>query len=180
MSRSGRHTKYYEFLGVPSTATQDEIRRAYRKLAAKLHPDKSTGNKEKFQELQNIYEILGDEEKRNLYDTYGEEGIKKGVVYERPEAFNQQDLFDLFNQHGNGFFFEFGNGFGGHQRFRRRRQARDENEEPIHRPNAMFAQLLPLIVIFIVYILPYLFESVRMFFILDTFIFFRKNFRILY
>ena len=163
MSRSGRHTKYYEFLGVPSTATQDEIRRAYRKLAAKLHPDKSTGNKEKFQELQNIYEILGDEEKRNLYDTYGEEGIKKGVVYERPEAFNQQDLFDLFNQHGNGFFFEFGNGFGGNQRFRRRRQARDENEEPIHRPNAMFAQLLPLLVIFIVYILPYLFESVRIF-----------------
>lgn len=154
-----RHTKYYDFLGVPTTSTPEEIRRAYRKLAAKLHPDKSTGNKEKFQELQNIYEILSDEEKRNLYDTYGEEGIRKGVVYERPEGFNQHDLFDLFNQNGNGFFFEFNNGFGGHQRFRRRRNNND-NEEPLHRPNAMFAQILPLLVIFIVYILPYLFESV--------------------
>merc|ERR1712018_490092 len=55
----------------------DEIRKAYRKLALKKHPDRG-GDKEEFAELQNAYEVLFDKEKRDIYDKYGEEGLKDG------------------------------------------------------------------------------------------------------
>jgi DnaJ family protein A protein 2 len=71
-------TKYYEIIGVTKTASQDEIRKHYRKLAAKLHPDKG-GDKDKFSELQNAYEVLSDPKKKEVYDTYGEEGLKEGM-----------------------------------------------------------------------------------------------------
>jgi curved DNA-binding protein len=65
---------YYQLLGLPKTATQDEIKKAFRKLAAKHHPDKNPGNKaaeEKFKEINEAYTVLSDEEKRRFYDQYG-------------------------------------------------------------------------------------------------------------
>ena len=84
-------THYYEILGVPKTATQEEIRKAYRKLVKIKHPDKG-GNEQEFQELQTAYDILSDENKRKVYDEYGEEGIKEGIS-NAPE----NDFFNLFN-----------------------------------------------------------------------------------
>jgi curved DNA-binding protein len=65
---------YYNLLGVPKTATQKEIKSAFRKLAAKHHPDKNPGDKkaeEKFKEINEAYTVLSDEEKRKFYDQYG-------------------------------------------------------------------------------------------------------------
>jgi len=61
------NSKYYELMGVEKNATMDEIKKAFRKLALKNHPDRG-GDKEKFQELQNAYEVLSDKEKRDIYD----------------------------------------------------------------------------------------------------------------
>lgn len=70
---------YYEVLGVSKTATQDEIRKAYRRLAGKYHPDRNIDNKEeaeeKFKEVQKAYEVLFDEERRKMYDQFGHAGV---------------------------------------------------------------------------------------------------------
>ena len=71
------NTTFYKRLGVEKTATYDEIRKAFRKLALKKHPDRG-GDKEEFQELQSAYEVLSDKEKRDIYDKYGEDGLKEG------------------------------------------------------------------------------------------------------
>jgi DnaJ family protein A protein 2 len=75
--REVSNSKYYETLGVEKTASPDEIKKAFRKLAMKEHPDKG-GSIEKFQEIQEAYEVLSDKEKRDTYDKYGEEGLKEG------------------------------------------------------------------------------------------------------
>lgn len=70
---------YYDILGVPRNATQDDIKRAYRKLALKWHPDKNPDNKElaekKFKDIAEAYEVLSDAEKRETYDRYGKAGF---------------------------------------------------------------------------------------------------------
>lgn len=68
---------FYEVLGVPRTATADEIKRAHRKLAKEFHPDqnKSAGAPERFREAQEAYEVLSDEKKRSLYDQFGHAGL---------------------------------------------------------------------------------------------------------
>jgi len=71
------NSKMYETLGVEKNAGPDEIRKAYRKLAVKMHPDKG-GDPEKFKEIQKAYDILGDERKREIYDQAGEEGLENG------------------------------------------------------------------------------------------------------
>ncbi|XP_076907665.1 dnaJ protein ERDJ3B-like [Bidens hawaiensis] len=71
---------YYDILQVQKGASDDQIKRSYRKLALKYHPDKNQGNEEankKFAEINNAYEVLSNSEKRNIYDRYGEEGLKQ-------------------------------------------------------------------------------------------------------
>ncbi len=63
---------YYEILGISKSASSEEIKRAYRKLAHQYHPDKGQGNEEKFKQVNEAYQVLGNQEKRGQYDTYGQ------------------------------------------------------------------------------------------------------------
>ena len=67
---------YYDVLGVPKSATKEEIKNAYRRLALQYHPDrnKTPGSEEKFKEISEAYAVLSDDEKRRRYDTYGHVG----------------------------------------------------------------------------------------------------------
>merc|ERR1719265_2379496 len=67
-------TKFYKLLEVDKNATEPEIKKAYRKLAVKHHPDKG-GDPEKFKEITRAYEVLSDKDKREKYDRFGEDGI---------------------------------------------------------------------------------------------------------
>ena len=72
-------TDYYEILGVSQSASADEVKKAYRKIAMKYHPDRNQGDKEaeeKFKDAAEAYEVLGDLEKGKIYDRYGIEGLK--------------------------------------------------------------------------------------------------------
>ena len=62
---------YYEILGIPKTATEEEIKRAYRRLAHQYHPDKNGGDDKKFKEINGAYQILGNKEKKEQYDRFG-------------------------------------------------------------------------------------------------------------
>ncbi|KZV44153.1 hypothetical protein F511_26432 [Dorcoceras hygrometricum] len=88
---------YYDILQVPRGASDDQIKRAYRKLALKYHPDKNQGNEEankKFAEINNAYEVLSDGEKRDIYDKYGEDGLKQHAASGgRGGGMNIQDIF---------------------------------------------------------------------------------------
>ena len=114
---------YYEVLGVSKTATKDEIKKAYRKLAIENHPDKNPGDKaaeERFKEATEAYEVLSDDTKRKNYDSYGFAGVDNsqgfgGAAY--------RDFSDLFSG-GFGSIFEDLFGFGGgSSSFRSRSQA---------------------------------------------------------
>ena len=116
---------YYEVVGVSRTATEEEIKRAYRKLAVKYHPDKNPGDhsaEEKFKELGGAYEILMDAEKRAAYDRYGHAAFSQGQRG-RGAAGGGHDPFDIFREvfgqsggGGAGIFEQFfGNAQGGGQ-----------------------------------------------------------------
>jgi curved DNA-binding protein len=82
----------YGVLGVSKSAGGDEIKKAFRKLAAKLHPDKNPGSKDaeaKFKEVNHAYEVLGDEKKRALYDEFGEEALREGFDPERARQYKR-------------------------------------------------------------------------------------------
>ncbi|XP_075511464.1 dnaJ protein ERDJ3B-like [Primulina tabacum] len=93
---------YYDILQVPKGASDEQIKRAYRKLALKYHPDKNQGNEEankKFAEINNAYEVLSDGEKRGIYDRYGEEGLKQHAASGGRGGgggMNIQDIFSSF------------------------------------------------------------------------------------
>ena len=74
---------YYKILGITKSATDDEIKKAYRKLALKYHPDKNkaAGAEDKFKEVAEAYEVLSDKKKRDIFDQYGEEGLKVKINY---------------------------------------------------------------------------------------------------
>ncbi|KAM7276712.1 hypothetical protein ACFE04_018578 [Oxalis oulophora] len=92
---------YYDILQVPRGAPDEQIKRAYRKLALKYHPDKNQGNEEankKFADINNAYEVLSDGEKRKIYDRYGEEGLKQHAASGGGGGMgmNMQDIFSQF------------------------------------------------------------------------------------
>lgn len=104
---------YYEVLGLQKSATDDEIKKAYRKLAIKYHPDRNPGNKEaeeKFREATEAYEVLSDEKKRPLYDQYGFAGVDEQAGGGYSHAFH--DFSDIFGSM-DGFGDIFENFFGG-------------------------------------------------------------------
>lgn len=88
---------YYNSLGLEKTATDAEIKKAYRKLAVKHHPDKG-GDEEKFKEISLAYEVLSDSEKRKLYDQYGKEGLEEGGGGGQ----SAEDVFSMFFGGGRG------------------------------------------------------------------------------
>lgn len=127
---------YYHILGLSKTASQDEVKQAFRRLAHQYHPDKATGNEEKFKELNEAYQVLGNEEKRKQYDQFGatfdqQGGFGQGMGWEdfmkyargsassggsRGTNFDFGDLGDIF-----GDIF----GFGRQQRSSRQRRGED-------------------------------------------------------
>ena len=113
---------YYEVLGVSKTATPEEIKKAYRKLAIKYHPDKNPGDKaaeEKFKEAAEAYEVLSNEEKRQKYDQFGHsmgpqgfEGFGGGGGF-HSSGMSMEDIFSQFGDIFGGHFEFGGGGFGG-------------------------------------------------------------------
>lgn len=101
---------YYRILGVACGATEEEIKSAYRKMAKKYHPDAHPGNREceqKFREINEAYDTLGDPEKRKKYDAENSRGRAKAKAgSSRPEV-NYQDIYNRFN---NMFGFQTGTG----------------------------------------------------------------------
>jgi len=95
-----KETKLYDVLGVQPEATQPEIKKAYRKLALKYHPDKNPEGGEKFKEISAAFEVLSDDKKRETYNKYGEEGLKEGGG--GGEFHNPFDIFDMFFGGGGG------------------------------------------------------------------------------
>ena len=122
MTKLPEKRDYYEVLGVDKTATDKEIKKAYRKLARKYHPDvvgedEKEEATEKFKEISEAYAVLSDEDKRHRYDQFGHAGM---------EGFSQEDIFrnvnfeDIFQGFGGGglddIFDMFGFGSGSRSR----------------------------------------------------------------
>lgn len=121
---------YYDILSITRHADDAQIKRAYRKLALKYHPDKVTGTEKerqeaakKFAEINHAYETLSDAEKRRIYDHHGEEGLKQHAGQESGGRGGPANIFDFF----------FGGGFGG---------GRQEEEEQIPKGATVYVDLL--------------------------------------
>jgi molecular chaperone DnaJ len=111
---------YYEVLGVQRTATADDIKKSYRKLALQYHPDRNPGDKaaeDKFKEASEAYEVLSDQQKRATYDRFGHQGLS-GQGF---QGFS--DINDIFSSFGS--IFEDFFGFGGSNGGRRARRGAD-------------------------------------------------------
>ncbi|XP_051143119.1 dnaJ protein homolog ANJ1-like [Andrographis paniculata] len=114
--RKSDNSRYYEILGVPKTASPDDLKKAYKKAAIKNHPDKG-GDPEKFKELAHAYEVLSDPGKREIYDQYGEDALKEGMG----GGGGMHDPFDIFSSFFGGSPFG-----GGSSRGRRQRRGEDD------------------------------------------------------
>ena len=110
---------YYEVLGVDKSASEDEIKKAYRKIAIKYHPDRNPGNKEaeeKFKEAAEAYDVLHDPQKRQQYDQFGFNGPGAGFGGSGfGTSMNMDDIFSMF-----GDIFGGHAGFGGQQQYSNR------------------------------------------------------------
>ena len=117
---------YYEVLGVSKSASDDEIKKAYKKMAIKYHPDRNPGDKEaeaRFKEAAEAYDVLRDPQKRARYDQFGHEGLNGAGGFGGGQGMNMDDIFsmfgDIFGGHGG-----FG-GFGGRQSARQQNRGGD-------------------------------------------------------
>eukprot|EP00928_Gymnodinium_smaydae_P007954 TRINITY_DN12850_c0_g1_i1.p1 TRINITY_DN12850_c0_g1~~TRINITY_DN12850_c0_g1_i1.p1 ORF type:complete len:579 (-),score=79.16 TRINITY_DN12850_c0_g1_i1:8-1744(-) len=147
--------KYYKLLGVSTSASEAELKKAYRKLALKWHPDKQVGKSQaekdaaeaKFKEISVAYDTLSDKEKRKLYDQVGEEGLKRGEGaggggFQQHGGIDPRKIFEQFfgggggggggfnfGGGGGGFEFSFGGGGGGDGNSKRRGLFSDADED---------------------------------------------------
>ncbi len=109
-------TDYYKLLGVSKNASAEVIKKAYRKLAMKYHPDHTKGDKEaeeKFKKISEAYAVLSDPEKRKQYDTFGSDGFKQR--YSQEDIFSGFDFGSIFKEFGFGGGGAFTGGRGGRQ-----------------------------------------------------------------
>ncbi len=109
---------YYEVLGVSRSASADEIKKAYRKLAIQYHPDKNPDNpeaEEKFKEAAEAYEVLSNPDKKARYDQFGHQGLGGNGGFGGGAGMNMEDIFSQFGDifGGGGFGSFFGGGGGG-------------------------------------------------------------------
>src|SRR6185295_2799290 len=114
---------YYEILGVARTASGDEIKKSFRKLALQYHPDRNKDDpsaEEKFKEAAEAYEVLSDADKRRIYDQYGHAGVRQSGQARGFSSFEEifQHFGDIFGMRGGGggggsIFDEFFGGFAG-------------------------------------------------------------------
>ena len=138
---------YYRTLGIPRNADEKAIRKAFKKLTLKYHPDKNLDNKEEaekqFMKIANAYEVLSDSEKRKIYDKHGEEGLKQHTQgQQQGNPFNTEDIFaQFFGGRGGGggrsnFHFNFNTGGGGggfnQQGFHQQHHQQQERFEPLY------------------------------------------------
>lgn len=114
---------YYEILGVSRTASPEEIKKAFKKMALKYHPDRNPGDKEaeeKFKKVNEANEVLSDPEKRQIYDQYGEDGLKGGFGGAGADGVDLSEMFKNAGFGGGGAFDNLGdmfdNIFGGGRR----------------------------------------------------------------
>jgi molecular chaperone DnaJ len=110
---------YYKILGVSRNASQEEIKKAYRKLAHQYHPDKPGGDEKKFKEINEAYQVLSDEKKRAMYDRYGTVDFGAGFEAGAPQwDFGQFDFENIWGDFGDlsDFFETFFGGFGTKQK----------------------------------------------------------------
>lgn len=120
---------FYEILEVPKSASEAEIKKAYRKKALKYHPDKNPDDKaseEKFKEAAEAYEVLGNPNKRSRYDQYGHAGVG-GAANGSGGFGGGMSMDDIFSNFGDIFGSAFGGGFGGGSSSRRRRVNKGSN-----------------------------------------------------
>jgi DnaJ family protein A protein 2 len=119
---------FYKILEISKNASDKEIKKSYRKLALKYHPDKCNGKDEKFKEINEVYSVLSDPEKRKTYDRFGEDGLNGNI--------DRHDPHDIFNSFFNrqspfgGINFNFGGG-----------ERNREKEKPIHKLNLTLEQV---------------------------------------
>jgi len=154
---------YYEILGLPTTASNDELKQAYKKKAVKFHPDKNRSKfaEEAFKKIGTAYQTLIDPKKKEIYDKYGSDEEFRQKYYEQTQRqyeAEEMDPFDIFEA-----FFS-----GGdineilHRKMQRQRAAQERFNRNINPTVAKFLplfQLLPLILMFISYVLPALLQT---------------------
>jgi molecular chaperone DnaJ len=129
---------YYEVLGISKSASSDEIKKAFRRLAVEHHPDRG-GSEEKFKEINEAYEVLKDDSKRKRYDQFGHAGVGNNSAYEGANPFGNAQGYNFdFGDLGLGDIFESFFGGGGGNR-RRQTQGRDiETRAEISFEDAIF------------------------------------------